>query len=265
VERLLLLRTSQALRDNCVEFIMETIKRKGIKWHVLPRRDLIFGFIDKTGDFEPKVKKSAKKYITPKSTVLDIGSNFGSFVIPLAVQFPDTQFIAFEPQLEVFKELIANAELNELNNFKAYNQVLSNKPNIILHAPKVKYSGDDAEYNSGAMCFDTELRERIVEKQGYTKLTPMEMGARDTLIYKSKRLDQYIDEIENVSVIKLDVEGMEKKVLEGAIQIIKRDKPVILFEMWDWYWTGLTEWLDMLNYEVKRINGDDYIACSKEK
>ena len=44
------------------------------------------------------------------------------------------------------------------------------------------------------------------------------------------KLDE-IDNITNISLIKIDVENMELDVLEGAIELIKRFKPTILIEI----------------------------------
>jgi FkbM family methyltransferase len=44
-----------------------------------------------------------------------------------------------------------------------------------------------------------------------------------------------IDEMniaENVVLMKIDVEGLEKKVLEGAVELIQRERPYIVLEAW---------------------------------
>lgn len=46
-----------------------------------------------------------------------------------------------------------------------------------------------------------------------------------------KKLDDIIPENENVTLIKLDIEGYEKNALMGAEQIIKRCKPIVIAEM----------------------------------
>jgi len=46
-----------------------------------------------------------------------------------------------------------------------------------------------------------------------------------------KKLDDIIPEDEDVTLIKLDVEGYEKNVIIGSEKIIKRCKPIIIAEM----------------------------------
>ena len=53
-------------------------------------------------------------------------------------------------------------------------------------------------------------------------------GNSKSLFVKSRRLDEY--EFSNVGFIKIDVEGYEPNVIEGAMETIKRCRPVITME-----------------------------------
>jgi FkbM family methyltransferase len=66
-----------------------------------------------------------------------------------------------------------------------------------------------------------------------------------------RRLDDH--PFSPISVIKIDVEGMEAEVLKGAVQTIKRDLPVIYTEEWsDTETTQIAEVLHPLGYVRKR-------------
>ena len=52
----------------------------------------------------------------------------------------------------------------------------------------------------------------------------------EEITVKTARLDDIIPVNTNIALIKIDVEGGEYKVLSGAKSLIKRDKPVIIFE-----------------------------------
>jgi FkbM family methyltransferase len=68
-----------------------------------------------------------------------------------------------------------------------------------------------------------------------------------------------------VSVIKIDVEGMEQQVILGIMELIQRDRPVILIEVWNG--PALESFAEFYNthlvstYELKKIQQgcDDYI------
>ena len=71
--------------------------------------------------------------------------------------------------------------------------------------------------------------------------------------------------IENVGLIKIDVEGFEEKVIRGSLlTIIKSNYPPILFECWDVNFCNMTQekhdslfnLLKTLGYEIFEYWGD---------
>jgi hypothetical protein len=66
-----------------------------------------------------------------------------------------------------------------------------------------------------------------------------------------RRLDEY--DFHDVSVMKVDVEGMEAAVLRGAEQTIRRERPVIFAEEWadspHWH-ESIAEVLEPFGYEL---------------
>ncbi|NBU82707.1 MAG: FkbM family methyltransferase, partial [Flavobacteriaceae bacterium] len=89
-----------------------------------------------------------------------------------------------------------------------------------------------------------------------------------------KPLDSF--QFENVAVIKIDVQGFEPKVLDGAIQTILKHKPVIFIEVeipqlqvYGWTKEDVFQRLEKLGYEFKKvIEADhlvDYVAIPKEE
>jgi hypothetical protein len=76
----------------------------------------------------------------------------------------------------------------------------------------------------------------------------------------------------NVNFIKIDVEGHEKEVLQGAVKtIIENDYPKIFFESWDKekedeflpadkLRNELFEFINSLEYKIIKIGHDMFIA-----
>ena len=54
----------------------------------------------------------------------------------------------------------------------------------------------------------------------------------DDIIINIKKLDSF--DFENISLMKIDVENMEIEVLEGAINLINKCKPVIIIETYQY-------------------------------
>jgi FkbM family methyltransferase len=74
-----------------------------------------------------------------------------------------------------------------------------------------------------------------------------------------KRLDDL--DLDNISLIKIDVEGYELEVFEGGQETIQRNRPVILIEIWKKYNEKYFSWIHQHFpfYRIDYIDGDDYI------
>jgi FkbM family methyltransferase len=69
----------------------------------------------------------------------------------------------------------------------------------------------------------------------------------------------------NISVMKIDVEGYEIQVLEGAINTINKNKPYIILEIWHINKEKYFEWFknNLPNYDIELIDGWDYLLKPK--
>ncbi len=88
--------------------------------------------------------------------------------------------------------------------------------------------------------------------------------------FLKKTLDSF--NLTNINFIKIDVEGHEKLVLEGAVQTLKNNNyPKILFESWDEHHEQnglpsiklkkeLFEFIESLGYRIIKLGQDMYIA-----
>ncbi len=127
--------------------------------------------------------------------VLDIGANIGN--ISQALIASGHQVVAFEPQPEVFELLKLNCPAADCRNH-ALGDV-----ETTLQMPAVDYS---RRGNFGGLG----------------------IGMGTGLAVKVLSLDSLA--FENVSVMKIDVEGFEENVLRGAVDTIRRCRPIIYLE-----------------------------------
>jgi FkbM family methyltransferase len=152
------------------------------------------------------------------STVLDIGANIGVMSVHIARKLPDSQVFSFEPVPENLNTLRRLLKFFKLGNVKVFDIALGNyegTAEIIL-----------PEHNH-------------VKFQGLSHIEGVEGTEGDSgRKYKVRlhRLDDIAElqsPLKPVTGIKIDVENYESKVLEGAVKLLTKFKPLIYAELWN--------------------------------
>jgi len=147
------------------------------------------------------------------SVFLDIGANVGIFSLIASQTFDEV--VAFEPSPKTYEILKSNIELNSYKNITLHNIGLSNqKTTMKLYLNPLNNGG--ATLNKNVLKGTTELK-----KESW-----------DSIDVKVDILDK-ISELQNkkIDFIKIDVEGYELSVLEGAVNLIKTNMPLIYAEI----------------------------------
>jgi FkbM family methyltransferase len=183
--------------------------------------------------------------------VVDIGANLGSYVVPLAKQHPYLQFEAFEPQRVIYYQLCANTFLNRLSNVYAHQAGLSNEQRVTSYV--LPNYAEESNIGAFSIDFDTRLTGYEVRTQGFTER--MTIITLDTMQYEKVRL------------IKIDVEGHELSVLQGAEHTLRENNyPPIIFEAWTWKFPekrkAVFDYLENLGYEITEM-GQNNLAVKK--
>ncbi len=156
------------------------------------------------GEFSESEVELFRLLLQPGMVVLDIGANIGCHTIPFAEMVGEEgRVYAFEPQRIVFQNLCANIALHSLTNVYAYNMALGAESGEI-RVPPLNYAAPD---NFGGIALGTTEQGEAV---------------------RLARLDDL--SIPECAFIKIDVEGMEQSVLEGACALIERDRPWLYVE-----------------------------------
>jgi FkbM family methyltransferase len=206
------------------------------------------------------------RLIKPGDVVFDIGANIGWYTINILLKHKGTSVYSFEPIKSSYEFLTKNLVLNNQKTDKAYNFGFSDENKT------VKFYFD---INCAMASSMANLRE-----DGNTVLEECEVKKLDDFVLSEVPL-------EKLDFIKCDVEGAEFFVFKGAIEAIKKYRPVIFAEMlrkWSkkfgYHPNDIIQLLRSINYECYIINDgklekfglvDDetiqtnYLFCLKEK
>jgi FkbM family methyltransferase len=225
-----------------------TIMRHMINGMALPFKD----FFDKHQDilvFGKAARDEALKFVTNFRTAVDIGAHVGISVHQWAPLFEHVH--AFEPMVDHFECLTLNTAT--LGNVSRHNCAMSNQSAMLKGAYRTMK-------NSGSFQLVDDEFVAVNHKKARIYDIP------------SKRLDEF--KLDNVDMIKIDVEGWEFEVLKGAEQTIRQSKPVLMVEythgggkenksMHSYDVNEYLEFIENLNYKLVRSAGDDSIYIPK--
>jgi FkbM family methyltransferase len=156
------------------------------------------------GEFSEDEVDVFDQFLRPGMLVLDIGANIGAHTLFFAKKVaPGGAVMAFEPQRVVFQTLCANMALNSVDNVLCRQLALGEIDGNIL-VPKLDSARTS---NFGGLALG-------VHKQG----EPVQLTRIDAL------------ELPACHMMKIDVEGMERNVLEGARETIAKYRPLLYVE-----------------------------------
>ncbi|MEO5338916.1 MAG: FkbM family methyltransferase [Magnetococcus sp. MYC-9] len=185
-----------------------------------------------------------------RMVILDIGANIGSHTLAFA-RLPNAEVHAFEAQRLIFLMMAGTMAINSLDNVYVYNRAVAEVSGLEISFPAVNY---DHPANFGAL----ELAEaRIKDFKGARLAERMETVT--TLCVDDLKLT-------DVRLIKVDVEGMEHRVLRGAQKTIARDRPFVYLEIHKTpELEAISKLLTDLDYTFYKASDRDILATPREK
>ncbi|MEO6720429.1 MAG: FkbM family methyltransferase [Ferruginibacter sp.] len=145
-----------------------------------------------------------RKHLQKNSNCIDIGANLGHILMEIVRAAPQGKHLAFEPIPDLYTAL----KKKYSKNTTVYNLALSSKKGTATFS---YYPGRPAV--SGFM-----ERNDLVQQEPVMLSVQME------------KLDDLVPDNLKIDLVKIDVEGAEYQVLEGARKTLKKNKPLVLFE-----------------------------------
>jgi FkbM family methyltransferase len=191
-----------------------TVRRRGLTWRLDLSEGIDFS-IYLLGAFERSTVITLERLVKPGDVVFDIGANIGAHTLGLARSVGSTgRVFAFEPSDFAFDKLKRNLALNpELQGRTFPSQVLL-AATPAGDAPKEIFASWPLEKDASV---HPKHRGRLVTAQNATVDT----------------LDRFVERegVDQLNVIKIDVDGHELPVLQGGLAVLTRFRPVLVMEM----------------------------------
>lgn len=141
---------------------------------------------------------------------LDVGANKGSYLYSMAQWAQSSPVVAFEPQRKLALYLKDACRRCGFTNVTIENLALSNQQGDL----KLFIPGDT---DSPGASLESGIASKTPCHTETVKVTTLD-------VYAAEKLKA------PVRVIKIDVEGHELAVVQGALELIRRDKPLLVIE-----------------------------------
>lgn len=161
--------------------------------------------------------KAFLNLVTYAKTVFDIGANTGLYTVIGGKHSENTSFYSFEPHPTNFNRLEKNIAINNLKNITLIQKAVGDKDSYIdFYVPK----------SEGIIDTSSALKDFSETTYGGTiSWKPVKVAQTS--------LDNFVElnSIRQLDMIKIDVEGYEIMVFEGARNTIGKFRPVIICEI----------------------------------
>lgn len=207
--------------------------------------------------FEYTSFKLMSELIKKNDYVLDVGANTGLYSLFFSRLVTDTgKVFAFEPGSETYLNLIDNLELNNVHNIDCIKAALSNE---VGEAFLTSYDEKTLAFQGDSFKYISKHNSQVSDELG------------DKI--QTLTIDSFVEEksLSRVDFIKIDVEGAEKLVLEGAIETLKKFRPKIIYECsnaWSKRFSykpyEIVVLLHTLNYEITEYDHEQWLAVPRE-
>lgn len=188
-----------------------------------------------------------KFYNNQTGTMLDIGCNIGSWLLPLAQRYTQNKLLAIDCQQIAINCVDQTIKLNNLNNVQTIWSAVADTC-VIKKYNKINYQWGA---NFGAYEFEEPYAESDFNGRTLPDTDTINVITVDSL------------SLNDVVFMKLDIEGMEYQALNGATNTIMQCQPFVAYENHKTNNKATVDLLKNLNYQIYNNFGQMTVAVPK--
>lgn len=148
-------------------------------------------------------------------TIFDAGAHFGNTALKYDKLFPSAAIYCFEPFRESFEKMKGNIAQHE--NIKPFNKALGK------HVGVSQFHSNMNEQTNSILATHAEADNNWGGKAM--------LNTKEVLEVEVTTIDQIVEEegLEKIDILKMDVQGAEYQVMEGARETIKKNKIKLIY------------------------------------
>ena len=207
----------------------------------IPTRGVIEDHILQHGNWSGDLLQLTDYFVTPNSTIIEVGANIGFESLYYARKYPDCLIYSYEPGRYAYDTLLRSKAYNHLDNLRVFKLAVGERSGSLEIATPTESSKNKG---LGSLNANQDLDDSYVKEQ-------IEMVT----------LDSHCTPDHRVSVLKIDTQGFEWNVLQGATALIGKHRPVILFEHEDQYHENALETRKRMGEFFDRTGYDLYLPA----
>jgi len=166
------------------------------------------------GVHDPKLRRFLKRVVKPGMVCLDVGANIGTVTTLLSkLVGASGRVFAFEPVPPLFGRLKENIALNNFGRVVSLHQLALSKETGLATMKTVQEDCDNQGMSS-------------LQNTDHPHLTT-------SLKIQTATLDDFVkaNHIDQIDLIKMDVQGAEPWILEGGVNSLRRLRPNLVLEV----------------------------------
>tara|TARA_B100001093_G_scaffold254705_1_gene243704 strand:- start:789 stop:1481 length:693 start_codon:yes stop_codon:yes gene_type:complete len=172
--------------------------------------------------------------------LIDCGCNFGFYSFYTASLSKENEIISIEASKNTLEEFNNNLSINNFSNIKVFNKAVSDQ-----NDKKMEFNESEKDWESSLISSEFSIRQKNI----------VDSITIDSIL-ENKNMDN------RLLILKIDVEGADLNVLDGAKNIIKKSEPFIIIEFSKYIFKNekfnydyLSNFLKINDYQVYSKNG----------